>query len=112
MMEENGSNVIKMAVQRKEASSSLVRPDFNLVIIAARYEEWLCFVKVDTTDWAVVLLKSIDQRAHPIIPELDCGRVKGHKDPWSKAPNQFSKVYPLIREAQLPFRVERDSFGS
>lgn len=92
MMEENGSNIIKMAVQRKEASSSLVRPDFNLVIIAAGYEEWLCFVKVDTTDWAIVLFESIYQRAHPIIPELDCGRVKGDKDPWPNTPNQFSKV--------------------
>lgn len=92
MMEENSSNVIKMAVQRKEASSSLVRPDFDLVIIAARYEERLCFVKVDATDWAIVLLKSIYQRAHPIIPELDCGGVKRHEDPWPNTPDQLSKV--------------------
>lgn len=75
MMEEDSSNVIKMAIQRKEASSSLVRPDFNLVVIAAGYEEWLCFMKVDAANWAIVFLKSIYQRAHPIIPELDCGGV-------------------------------------
>jgi hypothetical protein len=75
MMEEDSSNVIEMAIQRKEASSSLVRPDLDLVVIAAGYEEWLCFVKVDTADWAIVFLKSIYQRAHPIIPELDCGGV-------------------------------------
>lgn len=112
MMEEDSSNVIEMAIQGKEASSSLVRPDFNLVVIAAGYEEWLCFVKVDAANWAIVFLKSIYQRAHPIIPELDCGGVKGHKDPWPNTPNQFSKVYHLMREAQLPFRVERDSLGS
>lgn len=93
MMKEDSSNIIEMAVQCKEASSGLVWPDFNLVIIAARDEERLCFVKIDAADRTIMLLESIYQCAHPVIPELDCGGVKGHKDPWSSTPYQFSEIY-------------------
>jgi hypothetical protein len=111
MMEENSSNIVEMAVQCKEASSGLVRPDFNLVIIATGYEEWLSFVKIDAADWSIVFLESIYQCAHPVIPELDCGGVKSHKDPWPNTPNQFSEIYRSTWEMQLPFRMKRDSFG-
>jgi len=34
-MEEDGSDVVKMAVKGEEASSSLVRPDFDLIVVTA-----------------------------------------------------------------------------
>lgn len=92
-MKENGSDIVEMAIQCEEASSGLVRPDFDLVIVAARYEEGLCFMKIDAADRAIVLFESIYQCSHPVIPELDCGGVKGHKDPWSSTPSQFPENY-------------------
>ena len=93
MVEEDGSHVIEMAVECEEASSGLVRPDFDLVIVAAGYEERLCFVEVDAANRTIMLLESIDQCAHPVIPELDRGGVEGDENPWSSSPDQFSERY-------------------
>jgi hypothetical protein len=59
-MEEDGSDVVEMAVEGEEASSSLVRPDFDLVIVTARDEKRLCLMKVDTTDGTIVFLETIN----------------------------------------------------
>jgi hypothetical protein len=60
MMEEDGSNIIEMAIEGEKASSGLVRPDFDLVIVTARDEKRLCLVEVDTTDGTIVLLEAIN----------------------------------------------------
>lgn len=114
VVEEDGSHVVEMAVECEEASPSLIRPDFDLVIVTTRYKERLCFVEVDAADRPIMLLKSIDQCAHPVIPELDGGGVEGDEDPWSRGsmPDQFSEYYRSRRGGtQLPFRMKRDSFG-
>lgn len=85
MMEENGADVIEMAVQGKETPSSLIRPDLDLVIITAGDEEGLGLMEIDTSDGTVVLLESIYQGTHTIVPELDGGRVEGDENPWSDA---------------------------
>lgn len=72
-MEENGSDVVKMAVEGEQAASRLVRPDLDLVIVATRYEQGLCLMKVDSTDWSIVLLESVDQGTHTVVPKLDGG---------------------------------------
>jgi hypothetical protein len=59
-MEEDGSDVVEMAVKGEEASSSLVRPDFDLIVVTARDEKRLCLVKVDTTDRTIVLLEPVN----------------------------------------------------
>lgn len=38
MVEENGTNVIQMAIEGEETSSALIRPDLDLVVIPPRYE--------------------------------------------------------------------------
>lgn len=68
MMEEDCSNIIQMPIQSKETSTSLVRPDLDFVIISAGNEEGLGLVKVDSSDRAIVLLKSINQGSHTVIP--------------------------------------------
>ena len=60
MMEEDGSNIIEMAIEGEEASSGLVRPDFDLVVVTARDEKRLCLVEVDTTNGTIVLLEAIN----------------------------------------------------
>ena len=62
------SYVVQVAIKSKKAASSLIGPDLDLVIIPAGYEERLCLVEVNTPDWAVVFLESIDQRSHAVIP--------------------------------------------
>jgi hypothetical protein len=59
-MEEDGSNIIEMAIEGEKASSGLVRPDFDLVIVTARDEKRLCLVEVDTTDGTIMLLEAIN----------------------------------------------------
>ena len=59
VVEEDCSNVVEMAVQCEQASSSLVRPYLDLVVVASRNEEGLCLVEVDASDWPVVLFESI-----------------------------------------------------
>jgi hypothetical protein len=40
-------------------------------------------VEVDTADRAIVFLEPVNQSAHPVIPQLNGGGVKGNEDPWS-----------------------------
>jgi hypothetical protein len=68
MVEENGTDVIEMTVQREETAPCLVGPDLDLVIITAGDEERLGLVKVDTPDGTVMFLEPIYQGAHTIIP--------------------------------------------
>lgn len=82
MMEENCSDVVEMSVESEEASSRLVGPDLDLVVVAARDEEGLSSVEVDAANRAVVLLKSVNQGTHAVIPKLDGRRVEGDENPW------------------------------
>ena len=59
-MKEDGANVIKVTVECEKTSSSLVRPDLDLVVIATRYKERLRLVKVDTSDRTVVFFESVN----------------------------------------------------
>lgn len=82
MMEEHGADIIQMSVQGEEASSRLIGPDLDFVIVATGHEKRLGLMKVDATDRAVVLFESINQSAHTIVPELNGGRMQGNEDPW------------------------------
>jgi hypothetical protein len=76
MVEEDGSDVVEMAVEGKKATPGLVRPDFNLVVVTTRNKKRLRLVKVHAADGTIVLFKAINQSSHSIIPELDGGRVQ------------------------------------
>lgn len=76
MVEEDGSHIVQVAVQREQTSPRLVRPDFDLVIIASRHEQRLRLVEVNASNRAVVLLKAVYERAHAVIPQLDRRRVQ------------------------------------
>lgn len=67
-MEENGSDIVEVAVQREQASPGLIRPDLDLVVVTARDEEGLRVVEVDSSDRTVMLFKSINQRSHAVVP--------------------------------------------
>ena len=75
MVEEYGSNIIEMAVQREEAASRLVRPDLDLVIVTARNKKGLGFVEVNASDGAIVFFESVNQCSHSVVPKLDGRRV-------------------------------------
>ena len=67
-MEEDGAHIVQVAVEGKETSPRLVRPDFDFVVITARNEQWLCFVEIDASYWTIMLLETINQCSHPIVP--------------------------------------------
>lgn len=50
MVEEDGANIIQVAVQCEEAATRFVIPDFDLVIVAAAHEKGLRCVEGDATD--------------------------------------------------------------
>ncbi len=68
MVEEDGTDIVQMPVQGEQTSSGLIRPHFDLVIVSARHEEGLGPVKVDATDWPIMLLKSVNERSHAVVP--------------------------------------------
>lgn len=68
MVEEYGPHIIQVTIESEQASSSLVRPHLDFVIVAAGYKEWLGFVKVYTPYWTVMFFKTINQCAHAVIP--------------------------------------------
>ena len=68
MVKENRPHVVKMAIECEQTPSTLIRPNFDLVVISARYKKWLCFVEIDSSDWPIVLLKAVYQSAHAVIP--------------------------------------------
>jgi hypothetical protein len=68
MMEKDGSDVVEMTVERKQATATLVRPNLDLVVVATRNEEWLRLVEVDAADGPIVLFESINQRSHSVVP--------------------------------------------
>ena len=82
MVEENSANVIQVAVEGKETSSTLIRPDLDLVVISPRYEQWLCLVEVYASDGPIVLLEPVYQGSHAVVPQLYCRGMQGDEDPW------------------------------
>lgn len=67
-MEEYRPHVVQMTIQGEEAAPGLVRPNFDLVIVTPGHEQWLSAVKINTSDGSVVLLESIYQGSHAVIP--------------------------------------------
>lgn len=67
-MEEDSPNIVQMAIERKETSSALIRPDLDLVIIPPRYEQRLCLVEVYASNRPIMLLEPIYQGTHAIVP--------------------------------------------
>ena len=76
MVEKDCANIIQMSIQGKQTSPSLIGPDLDLVIVSTGNEEGLCLVEVDSSYWPIVLLESINQCSHAVVPELNRGRVK------------------------------------
>lgn len=68
MVEEDGSDIVQVSIERKKASPSLVRPDLDLIIIPPRDKQWLRFVKIDASDRAIMLLEPVYQGSHSIVP--------------------------------------------
>jgi len=76
MVEEDSPNIVQVAIQSEQTSASLIGPDLDLVIISPGNEEGLCLVEVDSSNGTIMLLKSVNQCSHAVIPKLNCRRVK------------------------------------
>jgi hypothetical protein len=67
-MKEDRPNIVQMSIQSKQTSASLIGPDLDFIIISTRNEEGLRFVKVDSSNGSIMLLKSVNQGPHAVIP--------------------------------------------
>lgn len=104
MVELNSTDVIQVSKKGKKASMQLIVPDLDLVIITSRDEERLRFMEMNAADRAIVLVEPVNQRPHPVIPELDYAAVETRKDPWPLS----VKAKPLDPVAlRLEFRQHR-----
>lgn len=68
LMEHSGPDVIQMTQQGEDASSLLVVPNLDLVIVAAGNEQRLLIVETYATHGSVVLVEFVEQSAHPVVP--------------------------------------------
>jgi len=68
MVEEDSPNIVQVAIQSEQTSASLIGPDLDLVIISPGNEEGLCLVEVDASDRPIVLLESINESSHTVVP--------------------------------------------
>ena len=48
----------------------IVSKHLDAVVVAARRDQWLVAVEVDAAHRPVVLVEAVEQRAHPIVPQL------------------------------------------
>lgn len=71
VVEECCADVIQVPQQSEDAAFLLVIPHLDLVVVAAGDEQGLLVVEADAAHWTIVLIKFVQQRAHPVVPELD-----------------------------------------
>jgi hypothetical protein len=60
VVEDNGTDVVQVTIQSKEASPALVGPDLDLVIITSRNEKRLGVMEIDGSNRAIVLFKAVN----------------------------------------------------
>ncbi len=60
VVELNRPNVVQVPQQREKAAAQLVVPYLDFVIISARDNERLNLVKINTTNRAIMLVKSLE----------------------------------------------------
>jgi len=112
VVEEDRPHIVQMAIERKQTPPCLVRPDLDLVVVPTRDKEGLRFVEVNASYWAVVLFEAIDQCAHAVVPQLNCGGVEGDEDPWPGAMSVLHSTQTLWGKSHLlgwkaiPFALE------
>ena len=62
MVKKCGSNVVLVGgILGPDAFASFIIPQFQLEIIAARYEERLVAMKVNSTNWSLVFVELFNQ---------------------------------------------------
>lgn len=71
VMEDRRPDVVEMPEKREYASSLLVIPDLDLVVVTAGNEQRLLIVEAYAANWTIVLVEFVQQRAHPVVPQLD-----------------------------------------
>lgn len=57
-----------MAVQSEKTPTALITPHLDLVVVASGNEQGLRWMKVDTSNGAVMLLEAVDESSHAIVP--------------------------------------------
>jgi hypothetical protein len=53
-----------MSQKCEEATTKLVVPHFDFVVITTRYNQWLNTMEINTANWAIVLVESLEQYTH------------------------------------------------
>mmetsp|Transcript_7624 Transcript_7624/g.18433 ORF Transcript_7624/g.18433 Transcript_7624/m.18433 type:complete len:242 (+) Transcript_7624:3479-4204(+) len=97
-VELDRANVIEMPQQREKASSQLVIPDLDFVIVTSANDQRFGFVKINSSNRSVVLFESIDDGTNSVIPKLDDTVVQGGTHPrtiWVKGQSLHASRFRL-----------------
>jgi hypothetical protein len=70
-MELHSTNVVQVAEESEEATPQFIVPHLNLVVIPSRDEERLRLMEMDAPNGTFMLIESVNECAHSIIPQLD-----------------------------------------
>jgi hypothetical protein len=67
-MKANSTNVVQVSQQSEKTSTQLVVPDFNAIVVSATNYEGLRLMEVYTSHGAVVLVETVKESTHPVVP--------------------------------------------
>jgi len=75
-------HIVQVSTQRVQ--DMLEAPHLNLVVVTAAGKHTSRRVKIDRANWAIMLLKAIQQRSNPVVPQLN-GPTSTHISTHSEA---------------------------
>lgn len=68
MVEEHRSHIIQMTVQSEEASSGLITPHLDLIVVTSGHKQGLGPMEINTPNRTVMFFETINECAHAIVP--------------------------------------------
>lgn len=100
-VEERCADVVLVTLEREKQTTLGERPHSKQLVITAGHEHVLRRVHVKPAHGTFVTLESVDDGTHPVVPELDGGRVQCDKDP---RPRRMERDCFRPRRPRLEFR--------
>ena len=84
VVEEHGTDVVHVAGEGVQTLVGVQRPDLYSGVVAGGGEDGLGGVEVNTADRALVALKTVQQGAHSVVPQLDGRGEERDQHPGSR----------------------------
>ena len=67
-MEKHGSDIVQVTIQGENALASDEGPHPDQIVVTTGHKKRLRWVEIDTSNWTLMILKTVDKSAHTVIP--------------------------------------------